>query len=98
LRFSASALSLPLFCKEPRHGYTEAFGQGTKVGFSRIRFQTDTLPAFEWISSRAKAILENRMKIEAHLQDQLRMGQKNVVFFCYQYLLDEHLLVLARFR
>ncbi|MBU4212051.1 MAG: family 10 glycosylhydrolase [Verrucomicrobia bacterium] len=36
--------------------------------------------------------------IETLLRDQVRMGQENVLFFCYEGLLDEHLPVMAQFR
>jgi len=36
--------------------------------------------------------------IESLLRDQVRMGQENVLFFCYEGLLDEHLPVMAQFR
>lgn len=51
------------------------------------------------IERAGDATLQNgAQNIETLLREQLRMGQENVVFFCYQYLLDEHLPVLARFR
>jgi uncharacterized lipoprotein YddW (UPF0748 family) len=37
-------------------------------------------------------------EIAFQLQEQLRMGQENVAFFCYSELSDEHLPVLARYR
>ena len=46
---------------------------------------------------RDPALRNGGKAVEALLQDQLRMGQENVIFFCYQYLLDEHLPVMARF-
>jgi len=43
------------------------------------------------------ALRNDANALDALLQDQVRMGQQNVIFFCYQYLLDEHLPVMARF-
>lgn len=36
--------------------------------------------------------------IEILLKNQLLLGQKNVVFFCYQHLWDEHIPVISKFR
>jgi hypothetical protein len=36
--------------------------------------------------------------VEILLREQLQMGQENVVFFCYQYMQDDHIPMLARFR
>ena len=44
------------------------------------------------------AMMNGAQTVEAQLQDQLRMGQENVAFFCYSELRDEHLPVLARYR
>jgi hypothetical protein len=44
------------------------------------------------------AMRNDAQAIEAQLQDQLRLGQENVAFFCYSELSDEHLPVLARYR
>lgn len=44
------------------------------------------------------AMRNDAVMIEAQLQDQLRMGQEHVAFFCYSELADEHLPVLARYR
>ncbi len=44
------------------------------------------------------AMKNDAMVLDAQLQDQLRLGQENVAFFCYSELSDEHLPVLARYR
>ncbi|MHB9023902.1 MAG: family 10 glycosylhydrolase [Armatimonadota bacterium] len=44
------------------------------------------------------AMQNDARAIETQLQDQLRMGQESVAFFCYSELYDEHLPVLARYR
>lgn len=44
------------------------------------------------------AMRNDAATLEAQLQEQLLLGQKNVAFFCYSQLYDEHLPVLTRYR
>lgn len=44
------------------------------------------------------ALINGPEQLAALLEDQVKMGQHNCIFFSYQFLLDEHLPVLARFR
>ncbi len=47
---------------------------------------------------QADFTLSNGAEAMAHLLDQqVAYGQRNVIFFCYQYFRDEHIPVLSRY-
>ncbi len=52
----------------------------------------------ERVNADDPAMKNDAAAIETQLQEQLRLGQKNVAFFCYSELYDEHLPVLARYH
>lgn len=52
----------------------------------------------EYLSAKDPSMRNDAAAIEAQLREQINLGQENVIFFCYQYLNDEHIPVLAGFR
>lgn len=86
--------------EECRHRVPEA---GTKIwmglglGDCTAEYRQGTSDDPARPDAKDPALRNDAKAIEAQLQNQLRMGQQNVIFFCYQYLLDEHPPVMARF-